>query len=256
MTIWWLSFRLLSAYKILSLQTSHHKYTISILSTHYAPIPPIISPILTLPPLQCDPEASLSILTSPILTPKTTLVPLDLTHRVLATPPIRSRILHGPRPSSPSPSSKSLPHRSTETPSPTSVEPLILRPLLHDLLTFFASTYDNVFNMDAGPPLHDPLAVAVVLDDIGVEEMGFEGLEIGSGSVKEVGKRIKEEERFSLEVDVSHGEHVGRTRIKMTEDSVAGVRVLGKVDVARFWDVVDECIVRAEEGLRAMADPP
>ena len=109
--------------------------------------------------------------------------------------------------------------------------------------------------MDAGPPLHDPLAVAVVLDDIGAEEMGFEGLGLGSGFVEEVGKMTKEEARFSVEVDVSHREQVGRTRIKTREDSKAGVSVLGKVNVAKFWDVVDECIVRAEEGLRAMADP-
>ena len=38
--------------------------------------------------------------------------------------------------------------------------------MLHDLLTFFAHTYASVFGITAGPPLHDPLAVAVLLSNL------------------------------------------------------------------------------------------
>ena len=110
--------------------------------------------------------------------------------------------------------------------------------------------------MHAGPPLHDPLAVAVVLDDIGAEEMEFEGLGLGFGVGEEAKKEMKEEERYTVEVDVSNGEHVGRTMIRRRDENEGGMRIMGNVDVGRFWDVVEECIARAEEGLRAMADPP
>ncbi|KAL8808601.1 MAG: hypothetical protein Q9200_004204 [Gallowayella weberi] len=46
--------------------------------------------------IYCDPEAAQSIFSNAILTPKTTLIPLDLTHQVLATEAVQSKLRHGP----------------------------------------------------------------------------------------------------------------------------------------------------------------
>lgn len=172
----------------------------------------------------CDPEAADLIFSNRELANKTTLIPLDLTHKVLATAPVQHRLLNGPDPRDP----------STATPPPTEIQPLILRPLLHDLLTFFASTYANVYGITAGPPLHDPIAVAVILDAIGAEKLGFDGMK----------------ERYTVKVDTSDTEQVGRTMVSLTS-SGEGVTIPKSLDAEGFWDLVEECIVRAEDVLRA-----
>jgi inosine-uridine nucleoside N-ribohydrolase len=80
-----------------------------------------------------DPEAAAIVFHSgcPI-----TLVPLEVTHQALATPEVLARL------------------RAIERPVAT---------LAADLLTFFASTYRQVFGF-ASPPVHDPCAVAAVID--------------------------------------------------------------------------------------------
>lgn len=80
-----------------------------------------------------DPEAAHIVFTCgrPL-----TMVGLDVTHTVLATPKVRSRV------------------RGLGTP---------VAHLVDDLLGFFATTYRNVFGF-AAPPLHDPCAVAHVVD--------------------------------------------------------------------------------------------
>ena len=61
---------------------------------------------------------------------------------------------------------------SSEMDVETSPSPL--RQMLHSLLAFFSQTYNSVFGLASGPPLHDPLAVAVILDTLGVEDFGFD----------------------------------------------------------------------------------
>ena len=88
-----------------------------------------------------DPEAAKSIFDHPVLAPKTTLITLDLTHLCLATKAVREKLLYGAN---------------------RSKEPSRLRHLLHEILEFFASTYDEFFDIRSGPPLHDPLAMAIL----------------------------------------------------------------------------------------------
>lgn len=80
-----------------------------------------------------DPEAAHIVFTcgAPV-----TMIGLDVTHTVLATPEIRRRI------------------RALGTP---------VAHLADDLLAYFAETYRCVFGF-AAPPLHDPCAVAAVVD--------------------------------------------------------------------------------------------
>lgn len=141
-----------------------------------------------------------------------------MTHKVLATKAVQEKLLYGIS-------------ESGEKGAST------LRRMFYDLLLFFAHTYADVFGIPEGPPLHDPIAVAVVLSDIGAEKISFDD---GDG------------ERFSVDV-VTDGKHsdqdiergqVGRTCIRKAE--WAGVRIPRGLDVGRFWDVVEECLERAE----------
>ena len=170
---------------------------------------------------------------------------------MLATPDVLESILHGP----------SL--RTSGDGNPSSP----LRILLHDLLTFFAHTYASVFGITAGPPLHDPIAVAVILDLLGIEPLGFSFTATTAEGAHMVGNFVEEEEmkgagqgeeRWVVEV-VTDGMHstdpkkrgqVGRTVVTAAEPGEGRVRIPRGLDVERFWRVVGECVERAEEAAR------
>ncbi len=114
--------------------------------------------------------------------------------------------------------------------------------MLHDLLTFFSHTYLNVFDLTAGPPLHDPIAVAVLLFDQAREDLRFDD---------------RGGERWQVEV-VTEGLHsdleeergqVGRTVATKVTGSGGGVRIPRGLDVQRFWTMIEQCVQRAESRL-------
>ncbi|MCJ1313235.1 Uridine nucleosidase 1 [Agyrium rufum] len=226
--------------------------------------------------IYCDPEAAQSIFINPILASKTTLIPLDLTHQVLATREVQLSLLHGsgkplntPKSSSslstphslPSPSSKSTSSPAAESkaevkaasPSPFPLPtPSTTRLLFYELLLFFASTYARVFNITAGPPLHDPLAVAIVLFDEGIDaalafddrsgerwavDVVTDGAHGGGGDGTQGGEGEKDDESGQ----------VGRTVARAVEVGKGGVRIPRGLNVDRFWAIVDDCLGRAEE---------
>ncbi|KAF2502594.1 Inosine/uridine-preferring nucleoside hydrolase [Lophium mytilinum] len=166
--------------------------------------------------IYCDPEAAASIFTNPTLAPKTVLIPLDLTHQVLATASIRHTLLYGPSP----PSSKTY--------------PTALRALFTQILVFFAHTYAEVFALTAGPPLHDPLTVAAALYPDMFDDAGGE--------------------RFSVEV-VTEGVHtddkaavgqLGRTKAVLVKAGEGGVRIPRTLKVGDFWSLVESSLERAD----------
>lgn len=117
-----------------------------------------------------------------------------------------------------------------------------LRPLLHQLVMFFASTYAHIYGLTTGPPLHDPLAVAAILSGPSDEKMNFDDYD---------------GERWHVNV-VTGGLHsifsdrrgqVGRTIAKITPEGHDGVRIPRSLNVGRFWDMVESCIQRAERVL-------
>lgn len=114
--------------------------------------------------------------------------------------------------------------------------------MFYELLMFFAHTYARVFNITAGPPLHDPLAVAVLLFDQGIGELGFvDGEGDGERWVVDV---ITEGLHSSNEAERGQ---VGRTVVQAAEKGThGGVRIMRQLDVERFWVVLEECVVRAE----------
>lgn len=113
--------------------------------------------------------------------------------------------------------------------------------MFNDLLVFFAHTYADVFGMADGPPLHDPLAVAVILFE------GHEDLKLD----------YRKGERWDVSV-VTDGLHsdddhqrgqVGRTVISPSKEKGAGVRIPRGLDVELFWDIVDNCLRLVDDHL-------
>ncbi|MCJ1384641.1 Uridine nucleosidase 1 [Xylographa soralifera] len=171
--------------------------------------------------IYCDPEAAAAVFGNKELAAKTTLIPLDLTHQVLGTEEVQRVLL-----------SKD---------SEEGEEPSILRRMLHDLLLFFAGTYAEVFGLVEGPPLHDPVAVAVLLDNFEFEQLGFDD---GAGERWEV--NVVTDGRHSKNESVQG--QLGRTVVNRAEGE--GVRIPRGLNVKAFWRVFEECVQRAEEGLR------
>jgi uridine nucleosidase len=168
-----------------------------------------------------DPEAADFLFQHPVLNKKTTLIPLDVTHLVLATKDIQSLLLNG----------KDGKSKTT------------LRVMLVELLLFFAKTYAEVFGITEGPPLHDPLAVAVVLDGIVDAEIPFYDF-------KEMGKR----ERYAVHVvtegsheDAQAGAETGRTIVKLLPEGEEGVKIPRGLDFGRFWSVLEDSLETADK---------
>jgi len=151
---------------------------------------------------------------------------LDLTHQVLASPTVQSRVLHG----------------SDDASAP----PTVLRRLYHDLLVFFAATYDTVFGLSSGPPLHDPLAVAAVLSN-------FNPVFASLHPDKVIKFDDNGGERFSVQIvtDGLHGTDVAITgelgRSIAAPAEVKGVAIPRGVDLDAFWNLILECLQRADD---------
>ena len=170
-----------------------------------------------------DPEAASYLFSHKVLNKKMVMIPLDVTHSVLATGEVQQLLLHGR-------------HERRVTP---------LRTMLVELLMFFARTYADVFGIVEGPPLHDPLAVAVVLDGIVGVQIPFYDFNDG-----EEGRR----ERYEVSVvtegsheDAQFGAETGRTVVKLLPAGEEGVKIPRGLDVQRFWTVLEECLHSAEE---------
>lgn len=106
----------------------------------------------------------------------------------------------------------------------------------------------DVFGITEGPPLHDPIAMAAVLlgtpDEISFYEWDSER------SVQP-----QHNERFDVSV-VTEGsfdeakagaKQTGRTSAKATPIGEPGVRIPRGMDVAKFWQITEECVAAADE---------
>ncbi|KAF2666753.1 nucleoside hydrolase [Microthyrium microscopicum] len=172
--------------------------------------------------IYCDPEAASAVFQNPILAPKTTLIPLDLTHQVLANEEVVKLLQYGSK----EPSSKQ--------------DVTMVRKLFNEILTYFASTYANEFNMCSGPPLHDPLTAAIIL----APEIFHDG----------------DGERFSVHVVTAGDENLtggprhngrdigqcGRTICHMLPKGSKGIRIPRTLDVNVFWHLLNKSLERAE----------
>ncbi|KAL4793585.1 Inosine/uridine-preferring nucleoside hydrolase domain-containing protein [Aspergillus venezuelensis] len=175
--------------------------------------------------IYCDPEASQSIFSNDVLAPKTYLMALDLTHQVLGTKEVQKRILHGD--------------------GDEFTQPTVLRQMLYELLVFFASTYETVFGMTAGPPLHDPLAVAAAISSLNPEFAR-------KHPEQAVNFDDRNGERFAVTVvtDGLHGTDValvGSLGRSVVTSNPTGICIPRAVDLDGFWGTILDCIQRADK---------
>ncbi|KAF2455860.1 Inosine/uridine-preferring nucleoside hydrolase domain-containing protein [Lineolata rhizophorae] len=183
----------------------------------------------------CDPEAASSILTHPILRPKTTLIPLDLTHQVIADSHVLGHIRGPP-----------ADHAASR-----------VRALFLEILTFFSRTYAHVFGMTMGPPLHDPIAVVAAL----APGTFFDAHGCHSGEAAD-------EERWAVRVCVDGDDtggtgekrqpqfsgQLGRTRERLLKKGSQGVRIPRRMDVDMLWWLVDFALERAGAQMASASD--
>ncbi|KAJ6785552.1 hypothetical protein PWT90_06964 [Aphanocladium album] len=183
-----------------------------------------------------DPEAAAECFGNPVLARKMTVVPLDLSHQVLATSKVHQMLLHGR-----GGVGKVAPDAAADTGKTT------LRTMLVELLYFFSKTYADVFGITEGPPLHDPLAVAAVLAGT-PDEIAFHDWDA------ERSEAPRYDERFDVSVttvgvfeDAQAGKaETGRTIATLLPRGQPGVRIPRSMDVAKFWDVIEDCTERAD----------
>ena len=110
--------------------------------------------------------------------------------------------------------------------------PSIVRRMYHDLLMFFAKTHANVFGLKDGPPLHDPVAVAVLVHDCPDASTRISFDDNGG-------------ERWDVQVELA-GDEIGRTRIIPAK---TGIKIPRSLDLKHFWRVLNECLDMVDEKL-------
>lgn len=146
--------------------------------------------------MQIDPEAASIVFESgaPV-----TMVPLEVTHTALATDAVIGAI-----------------RQSGES---------AFRNKLADLLLFFADSYSTYFGFDRGPPLHDPCAVAYVIDP-----------------------DLFKSETIRVDVETKSDLAAGQTICDRhnLQKKRKNATVCHEMEVAKFWDLILDVIRRVE----------
>lgn len=167
-----------------------------------------------------DPDAAKMIFDNETMAAKTTIVPLDLTHKVRGVATVQDQLFGKAR------------WQSSDPSKPPSLP--LLRGLFREILTYFSGTYASHFGIADGPPLHDPLAVWAVLRP---------------GDFHEESPR----ERWHVNVNAQPGKyhvnedpdnHLGQTVLKASSDG-RGVRVPRSLNIPEFWNDIDAALQAA-----------
>ncbi|ODQ64165.1 Inosine/uridine-preferring nucleoside hydrolase [Nadsonia fulvescens var. elongata DSM 6958] len=161
----------------------------------------------------CDPEAAKIVLTNDIIKSKVVMVPINLTHQAIATKSILKRVLYG----------NSSPPESSN-----------FRLMLHELLKFFATTYEEQQGFLDGPPVHDPLAIACLFSLYGLDE-----------NVPDHKKINFEFTRYKIDV-IQEGYRIGET-VEVKLDEQDGVLVGKKMNIPGFWNVFLDAVEKADK---------
>lgn len=188
--------------------------------------------------IYCDPEAAAAIFADSALAAKTTLIPLDLTHKFLATKDIQYGLLFG--------------FGMTTVIEPTMETVSQLRRLFFEILTFFSRTYADVFGLTQGPPTHDPLAVAVIF----APELFI----CNADASRDAGQ----DERFAVRVvtqglrsdsgdPTSGASQCGRTIVEPLPSGQVGVRIPRGLEAKDIWGLLEGCLWCAEVAISKQA---
>ena len=105
--------------------------------------------------------------------------------------------------------------------------------MFNELLIYFAGTYENAWGMDQGPPLHDPLAVAILLAEHPDPEVRID-FNDNNG------------ERWDLDVVLS-GLEEGRTTATKLEPGQPGAFIPRSLDMDKFWLTLEACMAEADQ---------
>ncbi|KAF2100822.1 Inosine/uridine-preferring nucleoside hydrolase [Rhizodiscina lignyota] len=171
--------------------------------------------------IYCDPEAAQAVFSNTALAEKTTFVPLDITHQVLASPKVLELLSYGYG-------------------KEKSGERTTLRQMFHELLIFFSKTYHREFGMNQGPPLHDPVAVTAALTPELFEDMNGERFEI---YVVPEG----EPNSFERRRHFKDSGQCGRTVVKLLRESEKGIRIPRTLEIPTFWMLIDLALAEADK---------
>lgn len=177
----------------------------------------------------CDPEAAQAVLAlDKTLSKKTFLVPLDMTHKAIATKEIIEQVLN--ENSSNAISNGESKDISKPNAAQANGKRHYVRRMLYELLLFFAHTYESAFGDEfkLGPPVHDPLAVAALIPSFVAPIFP---------NVPDLNMAVS---RYKLNV-ILDGEKVGQT-VKVAEDNEYGVQVVEDMNINNFWQIVLESL--------------
>ena len=98
--------------------------------------------------------------------------------------------------------------------------------------------------------MHDPVSVAVVLFDEGVKDLAYDDREGERWDIKVVTEGAHEPIDYRKVRDADRAQ-LGRTVATRLVEGEEGIRIPRGLNVDRFWDIVEECVQRAEGRLHA-----
>ncbi|ODV63288.1 trifunctional uridine nucleosidase/nicotinamide riboside hydrolase/nicotinic acid riboside hydrolase [Ascoidea rubescens DSM 1968] len=176
----------------------------------------------------CDPLATAKIFNNSQIHDKILLAPLNITHTLLVTKDVLKNILK--------PQNSPISSGSSSSSSSSN-----FRKMIYDLLTFFAKTNEAEQNWFDGPPLHDPLAIALVLNFFQKDNV----------SVKDPSSL----NNYNLNVNfncckvrsISHGLQKGM--IQILQDNIPhgnGVMIAESLNIDAFWKILYDVIDLAD----------
>lgn len=162
----------------------------------------------------CDPEAAAIVFDAGW---EVVMVGLDVTHQALATPEVAARV--------------------DELDSPVSR-------FVGQLIAAFGRAYRDVQGFDA-PPVHDPCAVAYVIDPTVVETVSVPVSVELSGALTR-GRTVADLRAFgaALASGVPGGGAAGVAASSADADPACNTSVATRLDVDRFWDLVVDAVER------------
>jgi len=183
-----------------------------------------------------------------------TMVPLEVTHTALVSAAVLRRLGLEPEAAA---AERRGGDGGGEAPPLAPPPPSPLRAALRSLLLYFAETYSSHFGFDAGPPLHDPLAVLAAI-------VPPEGDEEGEGGEGEAGQGRRDRRRVSVAFDLTRARvDVEVSSPLSTGQSVVDLRplqlgrssarlgganawVATRVDLEAMWGMLAAAIERAD----------
>ncbi|KAK5122230.1 hypothetical protein LTR85_004140 [Meristemomyces frigidus] len=195
--------------------------------------------------IYCDPDAAEALFSNPALAKKTTLITLDLTHQFLATSEVQIGLL-----------GFGVKMRSEPTIDFVST----VRRLYFEIVNYFAKTYSEVFGFTAGPPTHDPLAVAAAFrpDLFHCSNTKRRAHKHCAGSPAPDDQQSGKQERFDVQV-VTDGEHgtadvdstsqCGRTVVKLLPPGSEGITIPRGLEPKQLWSLIEGCLGRTERAI-------